>query len=77
MSRWNGKPLRDIRDAEGLSRRELMFRIKANETTAPAERTITRWEEGTTSPDADDLAALAVALGCTVQDFFVLDEEVA
>lgn len=72
---WNGNNLRTLREAAGLSRRELMFRLRdqakeAGRDKATHERTIHRWEDGETSPSADDLAYLAVALGCDVRDFF-------
>ena len=70
MSYWDGRTLKAFREAAGLSRRQLMFMIKEHQEKAPAERTIQRWEDGETSPDADALAALAVVLGRDVQDFF-------
>lgn len=72
---WNGKNLRAIRDEAGLSRRELMFRLrdrakKDGRDRSTHERTIQRWEDGDTTPSADDLAELAEALACDVRDFF-------
>jgi transcriptional regulator with XRE-family HTH domain len=76
MAHWDGLTLKGFREAAGLSRRELMFRLRdLGGDTTPAERTIQRWEDGLTAPDADDIAALAAVLGCEVQDLFSAPKE--
>ena len=54
--------LRQIRGDAGLSQQALAKMVGVRQTT------ISSWETGTTSPDAEQLWNLAVALGCTPND---------
>ena len=63
--------LRAIREARGLTRQQMILEFARLGRRPPVERTIATWEKGDTAPKADDLAALAMVLGCEVQDFFI------
>lgn len=58
--------LRAHRDGSGMSRRTFIREAGLDITT----ETLRCWELGKYQPRADQLAAMAGALGITVQDFF-------
>lgn len=61
--------LRFLRDDKNLSRNDLIINLGkiGLEITSV---TLANWEEGKTSPDANDLPKLAEVLGCAVEDFY-------
>jgi len=66
---YQGSHLRDRREGKGLSRRGVVV-LLSGAGMEVTEGTLSRWEDGTTQPRADDLAMLAAILECDVQDFF-------
>lgn len=73
---YDGTRLRALRDDNHQTRLQIVITMAAANRFI-TEETLRRWETGTTQPRADDLALLAKILGCTVGDFFKLDEGAA
>lgn len=63
--------MQSIREARGLSRKEL------GEKVSKSEQAIYYYETGRRSPDVDTLRAIAKALECSVGDLFSLAGKVA
>ena len=63
--RFSSWRLRAVRETAGMSREQL------SNVVGCGHHTVARWECGYTTPNANHLAAIADALGCPIEQFFV------
>ena len=71
-SRYDYRAIREAREAQQWSIRELVERCKTLGLEV-TETTVCNWETGNTTPDADKLDILASALGIKVGSFYTED----
>lgn len=62
--------LRDCRDRQGLSRDKVVIALSKNNALSIVRDTLENWEKGKTSPNAVQLAELAIFYNKPIEYFF-------
>ncbi len=68
--RWNGDRIREFRSERGWSQDRLVKELFSVEGVDVTRQTVSSWENGLTSPDGNQIAALARLLGVVPSAFF-------